>query len=370
MTSRAARGLWAPVVLLALLLLSPALRAEPQHRVLVVDARDMNDATTLELLARVRGELGAAGFEVVVLPVDGVVEPRAAVETLGRDLAPAAVLSVRHTRGRNPGESVAEMWVSDRLSNRTLTQRAVFDDRETSAQTARLAVQVAELLKARLALLWVDPAPSTWTPVPARPEPPAVEAPQPPLPPVDEAKSAAVQNQLSLGAGVGLLHNFKGGFGSAWAPLLRVGFRPSALSSSLFALELRVSAAGSPDSSKLAWGPGSARIRQGLLLAEAFGRFMPSAPLQPIVSLGNGAYVVSAVGEADPPFSSSASTTWSGLTALGAGLCFQPSPRVAWMVEGQMLASWSKTSIAITDRTIASVGAAMAFVSTSVVGIY
>jgi hypothetical protein len=355
--------------LLAACLASPALHAEVQHRVVVVDARDTDDATTLELLARVRGELGAAGFDVVLLPVSGDVDPRVAVETLARDLLPAAVLSVRHSRGAAPGQSVAEMWVSDRLSSRTLTQRAVFDDRETSSQTARLAVQVAELLKARLALLWVDPAESTWTPVPARP-PPAVTAPPPPPAPAEEAKSSTSHGQLTVGAGLGLLHNFKGGFGSAWAPLLRVGFGPSALEGRHFALELRASGAVSPDSSKLTWGPGSARIRQGILLAEALGRFLPEASVQPVISIGNGAYAVSASGEAEPPFRTSASTTWAGLSALGAGLWIQPSPSVAWIVEGQVLASWSKTSISIADRTIGSVGQPMAFVSTSVVGIY
>jgi hypothetical protein len=362
-----ARGLRC-AVLLAAFLTSLAVRAQYQHRVVVVDARDMDDATTLELLARVRGELGAAGFDVVVLPVSGALDPRVAAETLARDLSPAAVLSVRHSRGSAPGESVAEMWVSDRLSNRTLMQRAVFDDRETSTQTARLAVQAAELLKARLALLWVDPAASSWTPLPAR-EGPAVAPPAPPPASTEEDETPS-KNQLTLGAGLGLLHNLKGGSGSAWAPLLRAGFGPSALSSSVFALDFRVSGALSPDSSKLSWGPGAARIRQGFVLGEALGRFLPTSTVQPAISVGNGAYVVSAMGEADAPYSANSSTTWSALSALGAGLWIQPSASVAWIVEGQILASWSKTSIAIADRTIGSVGLPMAFLSTSVVGIY
>jgi hypothetical protein len=371
MILRRGRG-WFRSALLAACLSSPALHAEYQHRVVVIDARDTDDATTLELLARVRGELGAAGFDVVLLPVSGELDPRVAVETLGRDLAPAAVLSVRHSRGAAPGESVAEMWVSDRLSSRTLMQRVAFDDRETSTQTARLAVQVAELLKARLALLWVDPAASSWTPLPA---PPLTRtAPPPPPPPAEpdaaEPDDSSAHSQLTVGAGLGLLHNFKGGFGSAWAPLLRVGFGPSSLSNGVFALELRVTGAVSPDSSKLSWGPGSARIRQGFVLAEALGRFLPAATVQPVISLGNGAYTVAASGEAEPPFSTNAATTWSGLSALGAGLRIQPSRSIAWIVEGQVLASWSKTSLAIADRTIGSVGLPMAFVSTSVVGIY
>jgi hypothetical protein len=173
-----------------------------------------------------------------------------------------------------------------------------------------------------------------------------------------------------LGAGVGVLHNFKGGFGSAWAPLLRVGFAPSALSSSAFALELRVSGAVSPESSKLSFGPGQARLRQGFLLGEALGRFLPGSVVGPVLSLGNGAYAVAAAGEAEAPYTTNADTTWSGLTSLGAGLWIQPSRSVAWIVEGQVMTSWSKTSIAIANRTIGSVGAPMGFLSTSVVGIY
>jgi hypothetical protein len=89
-----------------------------------------------------------------------------------------------------------------------------------------------------------------------------------------------------------------------------------------------------------------------------------------VISLGNGAYTVSASGEAEPPYSADSSRTWSGLSALGAGLWIQPSRSVAWIVEAQVLASWSKTSIAITDRTIGSVGLPMAFLNTSVVVIF
>lgn len=373
MTRREARGRWARAVLLAACLVSPALPAETLHRVVVIDARDTDDATTLELLARVRGELGAAGFEVTVLPVNGQIDPRVAAETLGRDLAPAAVLSVRHTPGSVPGQSIAEMWVSDRLSSRTLMQRASFDDRETSTQTARLAVQVAELLKARLALLWVDPAASSWTPVPAREESaPSLSAPpsRPSPAEAEQPETKKASNQLTLGAGLGVLHNFKGGFGSAWAPLLRVGFGPSALSSSAFALELRVSGAVSPDSSRLSYGQSQARIRQGFCVAEALGRFLPTGSVSPLISVGSGAYGVAAAGDADPPYTTNAATTWSGLSAFGAGLWVQPAASVAWIVEGQVMTSWSKTSIAIANRTIGSVGAPMAFVSTSVVGIY
>lgn len=363
-----ARRWLARAALLVACLASPGLRAEVRHRVVVVDARDMDDATTLELLARVRGELGAAGFDVFVLPVTGEVDPRVAAETLARELEPAAVLSVRHSRGAALGESVAEMWVSDRLSNRTLMQRATFHDSETSAQTARLAVQVAELLKARLALLWVEPGTSSWTPVPARVEATAPVAPAPPTPPESEANRA--DNLVLLGAGVGLLHNFEGGFGSTWAPVLRLGVAPSALSSAIFALEFRASGALTPDASELGWGPGVARVRQGFSLVEVLGRFVPESSVQPVLSLGSGVFAVSAAGEAERPYFAQARTTWSALSALGAGFCIQPSASVAWILEGQVLATWSKTSVAIADRTIGSVGWPMAFFSTSVVGIY
>lgn len=377
MIGRAARRVIARAVLLATCLVSPALHAERQHRVVVLDARDMDDAITLELLARVRGELGAAGFEVVVVPVSGQLDPRAAAETLARDLEPAAVLSVRHVLGAAPGENVAEMWVSDRLSNRTLMQRATFDERETSTQTARLAVQVAELLKARLALLWVDPGGSNWTPLPSFESAPETVHPPPAPPPANEQVSLPLESeasesvsQLILGAGIGVLHNFRGGFGSAWAPLLRIGFAPSVLSNSAFSLELRVSGAVSPESSKLSFGPGQARLRQGFLLGEAFGRFLPASVVGPVLSVGNGAYAVAAAGEAELPYTSSSETTWSGLSSVGAGLWIQPSRRLAWIVEGQVMTSWSKTSIAIANRTIGSVGAPMGFLSTTIVGIY
>jgi hypothetical protein len=105
-------------------------------------------------------------------------------------------------------------------------------------------------------------------------------------------------------------------------------------------------------------------------MAEVLGRFAPHALIAPVLSLGSGALSVSAAGEADPPFTTRSQTTWSALSGLGAGFVLQPSANLSWIAEAQLLANWSKTAVAIEDHTVATVGRPMAFLSTSLAGVY
>jgi hypothetical protein len=369
MTFAGVRSFAAVVAAFLSFVVAPHAGAEYRHRVVVVDVTGSNDATTAELLTRVRGELTAAGFEVVDLTLSGQVEPKVAVETAGSEYSPAAVLAVRHGPGPTPGESLAELWVSDRLAQKTLMQRARFADRDTSSQTARLAVQVVELLKARLAALWVDAGTlESAQPAPKPPSPPPPVAERPPAPPAPPA-SARSGSQLELGAGLGLLRNFGDSVGSAWAPALRFGVSPRGLSSD-FALGVRATAALTPDAAELSSGVGLARVRQAFILAEGYGRLAPSSLVSPLLSVGLGAFSVSVAGQAPPPYTTRSESTISALSSVGAGLWIQPANSVAWILEGQLLAAWSETSVVIDSRTVGSVGWPMAFFSTSILGVY
>lgn len=360
------RGFAVVVTALLSLVIAFDAAAEYRHRVVVVSVTDSNDATTLELLTRVRGELGAAGFEIVDVSLTGQIGPKEAVETAGDEFSPAAVLAVRHAPGPVPGESVAELWVSDRLAHKTLMQRARFADRDTSSQTARLAVQVVELLKARLAALWVDAGTLESAQPPQQPAPPPAQEPPPaPAAPPKERSTT----QLELGAGLGLLRNFGESVGSAWAPALRFGVSPRGLSSD-FALGARVTAALTPDAAELSYGSGLARVRQAFILAEGYGRLVPSSLVSPLLSVGIGAFSVSVAGQAPPPFPTRSESTISALTSVGAGLWIQPANSVAWILEGQLLAAWSETIVLIDSQNVGSVGWPMAFFSTSILGVY
>jgi len=174
---------WRVVLALTVLMLSWALPAgaTSQNRVVLLTTESEPDLIALELAARLRGELQAAELEVIVQPVMADADLRIAVESSNPELAPAAVIAVRYLRPTAAEAAGAEVWISDRLSSSTLMQVVRLNSQQGNP-AARLAVQVAEVLKARLALLWVKPEPPPPPPISLPPPPPAPPAPIQTLP--------------------------------------------------------------------------------------------------------------------------------------------------------------------------------------------
>lgn len=117
--------------------------------VLVGDARDPEVAA---LLSRLRGELGAAGFDVETAPA-GAGDARASVE--GAD--PGAFASVHVARAQGG----VDVWIADRATGKTSVRRVA------GKSPAEVALQVVELLRASLAELSLPEAPRPATPVSA-----------------------------------------------------------------------------------------------------------------------------------------------------------------------------------------------------------
>ncbi len=194
-----------------LLSLASSAFADYRHRVVLLEPAVDSDIEA-EVLARVRGELEAAGFELYVMPVDAETDPKIAVESSARDLHPAAVLLVEQEVAEGSGTHTAELWVSDRSLQRTFVQRLRVEAGNASRGASWLAVQALELVRARLAELSVsgrtEPAPSRLRERPAPPPP----APKP------ERHGRGAQ----VAVGFGLLHGFRG-FETVWTPIARVG---------------------------------------------------------------------------------------------------------------------------------------------------
>jgi hypothetical protein len=329
------------------------LGATSSNRVVLLATEGEQDLAALELLARVRGELHAAELDVVLLPLPADADLRVAVESSARELGPAAVIAVRYLRPESSEPAGAEVWISDRLSNTTLMQ-VVRLSAQPVDPAARLAVQVAEVLKARLALLWVKPE----APQPPRPAPPPVlPAPAPP----------PVHSGFLLGLGLEFARHSSGNV-SSWLPALHVGYEPpaSAWSSPSF----RLSAAWTPVETTLERSNGAAHIRQTLLVAQALIRFLPRAAVQPLISAGLGAYQVRVRGDAEAPYTSSTTATWSAATTFGTGLWIQPKGNTVWLLEAQGLAAWSATEVRVEQERVATLGFPAFLLSTSILGRY
>jgi hypothetical protein len=296
-----------------------------------------NEITT-EAVARVEGELGAAGFAVVDLPVEGDV--RSSVERAGGPRSPVAAFAIVSTPPAEPGgASVAEIWVSDRIRRKTLIQKMSIDVTNRAREAEILAVQAVELLKASLAELWL----SSVTP-PAREEHASAAAdravPEAPGPPREARGPLAAT--LGLQAGVGLVEGFTAR-PPLWAPALRVSHALSAG----FAARIALFGLGPP--THIEGAAGSARVDTQIAAIEAAWTWRPHAVVVPLVFVSAGAQHVRVTGSAAPPYVATTTDTWAALTAAGVGAAMPLTPWLYWVAEGCGTIAWPSTGVRIAD---------------------
>ncbi len=334
----------------AAFLLSAAAAAEYRHRIVVLEPPTGEDADH-ELITRLRAELAAAGFEVIVLPAGATQDPRTAVESAGRALHPASVLrvvrQVPKAHGNKP-PSETELWLADRLLRKTFVLRLKAEAAGPSGEAARIAVQAVELVKARLAELAV-------TRERERDGPPA-----PPAPPAPRSQRGAAPN---LAVAVGLLQSVQRGQ-QALTPVARLGVAlPERLTGETLAIDLRGSFLGLGQAAHVRRAPGSASLRHTLASVDAVMRFLPKGRAQPFLSLGGGALAVDVAGVAPEPYRTASARTWSGVVTTGAGAWLQPLPGLGLSLEAQLVNAWSKTIVRIRGVEVAEVAAPLLVLS-------
>ena len=335
--------------------------ADHRHRVVLLEQPNEAEAS-VEVLTRVRGELTAAGFEVVLLPATIEGDPASVSETTARELHPAAVIFVieRPAEGTEPRR--IELWLSDRLSRRTFVQSLPIDDDDAGRGYRRLAVQAVELLKARLAELSVTRLPDLPPPKPEPPKPP--KKPSPPQP-----KEPGVTGRLS--GGVALLQGFEG-VEASWAPRGRVGasIPLGSIRRAPFVLDLGGTIVALGSASKVSAVDGEASVGQGLGTVDVALRFDRGATLQPVLSTAFGLYSVSVAGTTDPARVGNQDDTWSLFTSVGAGFWLQPAEVFAIEFDGQVGRAWSKTIVQFDGPPVAETGSPLLLVSLAAVGIF
>jgi hypothetical protein len=332
--------------LLFVLLTSGVASAQYRHRIVLLERADATDADH-EIALRVRAELGAAGFEVIALPaVDEV--PKDAVESSGNQVHPASVLMVERSSSET-GEQ-AELWLSDRLLQKTVVLRLTSDG---ARDPARIAVQAVELVKARLAELTLTRERHRAKPVSPPPPPPALP---PPPPPTRGARP-------SLTGGVGLLQGFQPGQSSV-TPVVRLGVSlPERWTGDVLALDVRGGFVGLGGAAHVESGPGSASVRHTAADLTVVVRFLPELRMQPFVSLGGGLLVLDVAGTAPVPYRNASKRTLSGLVTASGGLWLQPVLGFGLALEAQLLEAWSKTVVRIAGQDAAEVAAPLLLLS-------
>ena len=164
-----------------------------------VASRPSSDAVTSDALARVQGELTAAGFDVRLLPRDPTLPIRTALETSGRELDPIATFAII----RSDIGDTAEIWVCDRIAGKSVIQNVRLETQGLDVDPKRgatvLAVQAVELLKASLIHYWIEPGQQRPTPPPPPPHPEPSRLRQPQSPPRRCFRAASPSRRRPVG---------------------------------------------------------------------------------------------------------------------------------------------------------------------------
>jgi hypothetical protein len=299
---------------------------EVQQLVILLRPADI-DELTREALARITGELAAARFRVVILPLEPAVDPTDQVQMAGRDLSPVAAFALVRGADEETSGSVA-IWVSDRLAQRTTIQRATVQGGEVSRAAEVLAVEVVEIIRGSMADLWPQ----------RRVAVSAAHAP---------AQSAAERAVPSVALGVGMLQDLRV-TPALWAPVLKLGYgRPGGL-----AVRLAASGLG-PGIDLPETAAGGAHLWRETVWLSLVKGFRPARRLQPSLCVGVGVDHLRVQGSAFDSSLAHERTAWSGLASAGAGVALRMTPHVGLVLEAEAIVFFPPVRIQVGDSDAA-----------------
>lgn len=354
-------------------------RAEASKLVLVLSARSA-DAALTEVTARVRGELSAAGFRVLVREPPEATTPLAAVARAGVDLAPSAVLWVVADSTHSALRPQLQIWLSDRLLGKVSMARLSGDPEQPTAPSV-LAVHAVELLRARLSELrvaagtaeeavtddrWEEQRPEV-APAPA----PVSVAPPPPIASPRERSSDRRKPWFGVSAGAGVLLG-SGRLEARVMPLLSGVFslgEPRAGQVPL-AFDLRLSALGFGASERLARQQGSATVNHGLGELAAALRLSTGFALEPWLGVGVGVYTLGVSGRASEPYRGEDLRFWSALGSASLGVRSRPWAHLSLSAAAELLGTLSRGSVRIDEREVARAGGGMWLFRAELTGVF
>lgn len=295
---------------LALLAISGAARASTAKVVIVRPA----DQLAVEAVARIEGELSAAGFETIVLVRKGDVDPRTEVEQAARENGADAALSIVDTAESR----TAEVWIADRLTGKTVVQHLEVSGGDARASAA-LAVRIVELLRASLLELLFrrkeDAAPS--------PRPPPAEVTR-----WVEAGLPEHAPPVALEAGAAVLHSFNG-IGPSLAAVVRASHQFNV------PVGARVSLLVPLTRAHVATSAGSGALSQTLALGEIVGSFRSTGLVRPTAVVGGGVYRADLQGTGTAPYVGRSDASWGAAGNLGLGVELRLGRQVGLAAEAQ-----------------------------------
>jgi hypothetical protein len=327
----------------ALLLTSSAAAAETKPDaapVIVLQPRTASEALRRSL-ARIRDELSADQFHVILAESGAATDPAAVIESAGRDPAGGTVLALFG----DPETGVAELCVVQRSGRRVAVRRATVAVDDPERMPEALSARALELLRASALELAIDgegagrpqsaPEPNRTVEVAVRPAAPAAVA--------------AEDGTVAVDMGVGILRSINGP-PPAVIPVGRIGVRVWSW------LAARVSAAGLGTRPRVDSRYGSATLSQNLALLELAGSFRSGKRLRLAASLGAGALNVSVAGIGAGRYEGRDSQRWSAAFGGGLGGALAIGSRAALATELQALVASPHPIVRFVDIPAATVG--------------
>lgn len=297
------------LLLFAILLFGRQAQAEPALVVLM--RPPARSAIVDEALTRIRGELVADGFDVLVVDAPPGADPASVLARADRQTNAAATLGLfLHTDAR-----VAEVWVVDRLTRKTVTRSIEMPASARGSEV--LARRSVELLRASLLEIVVQ----------AENEPATSSSPRANAARWVEKSLEPRPPRFGVDAGAQVLGSF-GGIGGAVMPVGRVRVELN----QRFAARLSIAGLGTQP--RVEGAVGSATVSQALGLLELVGEVVPEGRLRPFLSLGAGSYHIRVDGNASSPYVGMSDDRFVFAGDAGVGLAFSITSAFALSLEG------------------------------------
>lgn len=337
-------------------------QTEPARTALVLSPRS-DDASLVEVTARVRGELSAAGFRVVTREPPPGVSAERAVAMAGADLAPSAVLWIVAASEHTAALPALEIWLSDRLLGKVSMAR-LHGIKEHGETPKVLAVQAVELLRARISELRVEDAQEIAQDAAAWVEHPA---PRSDATPAEAVRDVGPVREITraapwFGVSLGMTYLFGSGTLAA-APMpalaLALGLGEPRADGWGWAWDFSLSGGAFGAQQRVREARGSARLDQAYGELRAALRLVTRIPIEPFVALGAGVYSLGVRGSAAPPFAAHRERYWSPTGSASVGLRSRPFAHLSVLLSGELLSALTRADVNVASARVARAGGTM-----------
>jgi len=281
------------------------------------------DDVTRNALARITGELAAAPFRTITLPLDADTDVLSQVQTAGDKQSATATFAI--VRDPDLASNRVTIWVSSRVTGTTTIRRMPVESGNIDRSATRLAVESVELIRASLAGLWPSAPVST---------PPETFTPAPP-------PGSGVAVALSVGR--------TADFGDApafWAPELAVSLgRPERIG-------VRLKASGFGPGADVSSAAGSVHVARAVATLGLVRSFRADRTLQPTFGIAAGVQRL-AVHGTSPPERARDASAFSGVAMASVGIAVALGARVAAVAEADAMLVWPASKVRIAGADVA-----------------